>query len=263
MLGCAIGGKKMGRMPQRIAILIVASLAATLLVSCSQKETIRFRMTVEVQTPEGLRTGSSVMEISAWNNSFALNGHVRGRDFEGEAVAVNLPRDRMLVALIVSERPDYVEFPDIVLGALDPFYNNDWVESVQRIANGETPDGPQIVAQTRTARGIEMRPHSDLPKVSNYPRLVTFRNLNDPASVLRMEASNLATEFGAGHRVVNISVEKTDAPVTRILGSKLPWLRSYWNKLTLKPNPPKFSEDVLDSELRLLSAGDFSTQPPG
>ncbi|HKX90716.1 MAG TPA: hypothetical protein VJM13_16000, partial [Sphingopyxis sp.] len=61
----------MGGMIRQIVAIMTATFAAMLLSSCSQKETVRFRMTVEVQTPKGIRSGSSVMEISAWNKDIS------------------------------------------------------------------------------------------------------------------------------------------------------------------------------------------------
>ena len=242
----------MGWMSQRFVLVVVTTLALGLLASCSQKEEIRFRMTVNVQTPEGIRTGSSVMEISAWNNRIALNGHIRGRDLQGEAVPVTLPDGRILIALIAAERPDYVEFTDIVLGALDPAYKNDWVASVDRIAKAETPSGPQVVSR-----------YPALPSVSNYPMLVSLRDSNSPASVSPVDPSDLAASFGPGFRMKTITFEATEEPLTKEIGEKLPWLQTYWtNGLTLRPDPPEFSDGSIGDRIRLLSASDFTTERP-
>lgn len=247
----------MGSMLRRIIAIEMAILAAMLLASRSQKETIRFRMTVEVQTPKGLRTGSSVMEISAWNNSFALNGHVRGRDFEGEAVPVILPDGRILVALIVAEREDYGEFSDIALDALDPFYRNDWVESVGRIENEKAPRLSRVLPPTRKA----WNPAE--PPVSNYPLLVSMQDANSPASVSPVNPADLEASFGPGYRIKAITFRVTDEPLTKEIGRKLPWLQAYWSKgLTLKPDPPDFSDGSIGDRIRHLDPGAFTSTAP-
>ncbi|MEL7739057.1 hypothetical protein AAG614_11795 [Citromicrobium bathyomarinum] len=60
----------------------------------------RFRMTVQVETPGGVRTGSSVYEVSA-ENKVAITREMatRGWSVKGEAVAVDLPGGRALFAV--------------------------------------------------------------------------------------------------------------------------------------------------------------------
>ena len=61
----------------------------------------RFRMTVEVETPEGLRRGSSVYQIWANDTTSILPDEAK-RDWgsKGEAVAVDLPGGKTLFALM-------------------------------------------------------------------------------------------------------------------------------------------------------------------
>ncbi|RYD41460.1 MAG: hypothetical protein EOP63_15475 [Sphingomonadales bacterium] len=251
----------MRRISQRAVVLFLATIVLGLSSSCSKKQTIRFRMTVQVETPEGLRTGSSVMEISAWNNSFALNGHVRGRSFNGEAISVELPGDRTLFALVVTERPASFEIFDIALDTLDPTYNNDWVESVERVQRRKTPGGSATVSPIRSL-GLTKKLQPGVPFRSNYPMLVTFRDIKVPASVERVDPQNLSASFGLGYRIRAITVEETDRPITQKIGEKLPWLSSYWERSTLIPNPPAYPEDTIESEIRLLGAAGFSTKRP-
>lgn len=62
-------------------------------------EKYRLRLTVEVDTPQGLRKGSSVYEVWA-NNKTALLPDEAKRDWgvRGEAVAVDLPNGQTLFA---------------------------------------------------------------------------------------------------------------------------------------------------------------------
>ena len=55
-----------------------------------ETETIRYRITVEVDTPRGLRTGSSVWQVKALEGLPMSNSGVN-YEIEGEAVAVDLP----------------------------------------------------------------------------------------------------------------------------------------------------------------------------
>jgi hypothetical protein len=251
----------MHRTARQAAVMLVATIVLGLSSSCSKKETIRFRMTVHVETPKGLRTGSSVMEISAWENSFALNGHVRGRSFKGEAISVDLPSNRTLFALIVTERPASFQIFDIALDTLDPNYNFDWVESIARTKSERKSRESAIVSPFRSL-GLTKQIQSGVPFRSNYPMLVTFRDLNTPASVERIDPQNLGASFGPGYSIKAITVEMTDQPLTQKIAQKLPWLRAYWARSSLIPNPPDYPEDTIESEIRLLGASGFSTERP-
>ena len=83
----------------------VALGLALALTSCGYRsEEFRYRMTVEVDTPQGLRTASSVIEVEVSDpgpNSLpeaGINTKVRG-----EAVAVDLPGGKVLFALLRSD----------------------------------------------------------------------------------------------------------------------------------------------------------------
>ena len=64
-------------------------------------EPIRYRLTAEVQTPEGVRTGSSVIETT-WDRGLS------GATVKGEAVAVDLPNGQTLFVLLrTASNPDW------------------------------------------------------------------------------------------------------------------------------------------------------------
>ncbi|HBM06154.1 MAG TPA: hypothetical protein DD369_11230, partial [Erythrobacter sp.] len=61
-------------------------------------------------------------------------------------------------------------------------------------------------------------------KRSAYPMLVTFGDLDDPASVERVDPDDLAATFGEGVRLKRITVQITDDPVTSGIEQRLGWL---------------------------------------
>ena len=76
---------------------MLALAAAFALTSCGYSlPTYRYRMTVEVETPEGLRSGSTVIEVK---NGSGPTGGV-GSSVRGEAVAVDLGARGILFALL-------------------------------------------------------------------------------------------------------------------------------------------------------------------
>lgn len=84
----------------RAAMLI--GLPLVLLGSCSNAAVVRYRMTVAVRTPHGVRTGSSVWEWRLSRPTVALATAYDG-NFRGEAVAVDLAPGKTLFALIRGE----------------------------------------------------------------------------------------------------------------------------------------------------------------
>lgn len=187
--------------------IVMASLMLALLAACGVQDysEYRFRMTVEVDTPEGLRTGSSVYQVSAWNTGSMLpDASKRKRRLIGEAVAVDLPDGQKLFALLkVNEFDDLAELSMV---AFDPAYANDYVESAFRIKQG---------------RGVKTKA---VVRPGFNPMLVTFRDISDPKTVEQVNASHLDTNFGKGVRLKRITVQLTDDPVTMDIERSLPWL---------------------------------------
>jgi len=211
-----------------------------MLTSCGRYEEFRYRMTVEVETPQGLRAGSGVIEVKlsdpGWGGMPTEGTSARVR---GEAVTVDLPGGRVLFALLRSPF-NYDAAAVYPYDALKPSrYRGEYA----------------LVERTKEMKRI--RGAGVLPEKS-YPRLVTFDDLADPASVRLVDSENLAATFGEGVRLRRITVQITHDPVTAGIEQKLPWLRSH--RGTLKPNPPMFLDDPSDPDLLLLGTGSFSTE---
>lgn len=179
--------------------------------------TYRYRMTVEVDTPEGLKTGSSVQEQTATKYAFPgyFGGAERDLTTRGEAVAVDLPGGQTLFALL----PD----SSLTQSVLDPDWKNDWAESAKRISGGDTPQGPRAMTPGK--------PKGRFDKLIGYPMLVRFRYIADPTSVEKVDPANLAVRFGPGVRLRRITVELTDDDVTTGIEKRLGWLPNYFDKM--------------------------------
>jgi hypothetical protein len=207
----------------RAASILGALLAALLLSACDlftplTDESYRFRMTVEIETPEGLRTGSSVYEVTAGNRTAILPDMAdRHKSLRGEALTVDLPDGRTLFALLETPNWQRDDLTEMSMDALDPAYNNDWVESAERISDGSGVVSP-----------AEVTPE-------NYPYLVTFRNPQEPETVQRIDPANLTKSFGEGVRLTRIWVELVDDPVTTGIGTRLRWLGGGRRELRGRP----------------------------
>lgn len=236
-------------------------LASAPLSGCDQGASFRYRMTVEVDTPQGLRTGSAVHEIDAHHNTWFVNSAVRGRRLRGEAVAVELPGGRTLFVLTMpgEERFRPSGFPDIILRTLDPAYVTDWVESVGRVRSRQGTRTFGVIAPVFSYPSGGANAADRQPSYSNYPLMVTFRNPRVPASVVRVDPRNLASELGAGIHLRRITVQVTDDRVTNDLGRRQPWLMNYRSS-HLNGSSSSINDATDSSPAANLSGWSFSTE---
>jgi hypothetical protein len=198
----------------------------------------RYRVTVEVDTPKGVRTGSSVWQVKAWEGSGIPDNGIRTR-IRGEAVAVDLPGGT-LFALLRGQDMDF-DYPDGVVGGhlrKHPLRNlamgRDWAENQREIA--------------RAKPAFELYP-------DEYPLLVHFRNLNDPASVEKAEPQQLASSLGPGVRLRRIVIAVTEErPKVGDIYSRLPWLET--QKGSLVQMPPLMPVNQWPFMARIID-GDF------
>jgi hypothetical protein len=166
----------------------------------------RFRLTVIVETPQGIRTGSSIYEVTAARTGGTLPEEAK-RDWSvrGEAVAVDLPDGRTLFALLKTGA-HFGDMAGLSMSTLYPAFAQEGYDVVgvaKKLASGAYP-GP-----------AEVDP-------DDYPILVTFDDVNDPQSVRQVAPGQLPTVFGRGVSLRTITVEVTHKAVTAGIREKLP-----------------------------------------
>jgi hypothetical protein len=215
--------------------------------------TSRFRLTVEVETSEGLKSGSSVIETTIQDVKVGFPGMVHlDYGVHGEAVFVDLGQDHHVIALLAfgPTGQEQYRLNGLVRAALARGRQSDWWEEASLRGSGDLP--PDYV-----------------------PTLVTFTDLNDPktAQVLyateiyetregtnaprrnvRVAIDRFAETFGPGVRFKRAWIETvskgiwplslvgiTGEPVTRGIEQKLPWLRSHTGYLAGRQHDPTWS----------------------
>ena len=186
----------------------------------------RYRLTVEVDTPEGLKTGSSVIEVStqvASATTIPTPGAVTRRA-RGEAVALDLPDGRTLFALLRSEN------------------ETDWAANIMNLMGPLAGEGDTVTSLAQeiidNKQEIELsfwkRVGGQLDR-DGYPMLVTFGDLDDPTSVEKVDPKDLAATFGEGVSLKRITVQVTDDPVTSGIEERLGWLPDVRGALVFLP----------------------------
>ncbi len=174
-----------------------------------------FRLTVEVATPDGIKSGSSVIHVGYTSKASWIpqSRGASGRAF-GDAVFVDLGQGKNVIALLGfgpnGSEHKLERLASLAFGRDEPFWHLEapnWVGS------------------------FDLNP-------SLIPTLVTFGDLADPttARVVDITDAAFADAFGPGYRLERVTltmvpvgiapfrwVGLTGTPVTRGIEKKLPW----------------------------------------
>lgn len=182
-----------------------ASGLTLLMGGCGDNTATRFRLTAEVQTPQGVRSGSSVIEV-VWHRPGALARSILGSQasgsytIRGEAVAVDLPDGQTLFVLLRS--PADPDWPAWVLG---------------QIGHGEVRPVPR---RWRYGPGAGTM-------TENYPWFVRFDDTKKPETVEEVDPDDLAASFGDGYALKALTFQRTNDAVTTGIREKLAWIDRY------------------------------------
>lgn len=197
----------------KTAIILIAIIVLGIVVWWTvsyPSGTWRYKINVTVETPEGLKTGSAVREVSVYSypTPFPEDSGAKVRITYGEAVVVDLGSRGVLFALTTEELwgTNYSKMlPFFVFskeqGSLMP-------ENIRKFRALEA--GPSEVASTW------------------YPDFVTFKNIDDRKTAIRIFANDLTQVFGEGVLLKSITLEMTKEPVTKgVVDKYLPWLEPW------------------------------------
>ncbi|MBA4174919.1 MAG: hypothetical protein C0511_20270 [Hyphomicrobium sp.] len=213
------------------------ALAVLMLPACTAADDAapdyRYRLTVEVETPQGLRTGSSVIEVRqiiGRSGSSPLRSQIY-RHAKGEAVAVDLPGGKTLFALLRSDND--VEWAAQVMHRIAP--------EIQGETSEEAFDNVLLI-KGAVELPRTFPPVAWIPERSAYPMLVTFGDLADPTSVAEVNPDDLAASFGEGVHLKRITVELTDDPVTSGIEERMGWLANHVGTLVYRPRDVPIGE---------------------
>ena len=200
----------------RLGALVAIGLC---LAGCGRSESFRYKLTLAVNTPYGVKRSSSVTEWVFWEVSIPARG--TPHKLYGEALYLDLGAGaRPLIALMTSHLHEKKhigviwDWPgDYVL---DRLYHPNWSDK----------DFMEVISRLAKNRG----PRSITPE--ELPDLVTFADVNDPNSVIEVDPNNLQETLGRDITWNEITLEMTDEPITKgIIKAKLPWLQAYYDKM--------------------------------
>jgi hypothetical protein len=196
----------------------LATLLVCTLGGCGRSETYRYKLTLSVDTPDGVKTAFNVVEVR--HAAVTLPARGVNTRVKGEALYLDLgPGRRPLVALLTKRLPDNI-------GPREAMRWRHWIgdapTTLLALLNGQKfpMDGLlDVVARFHNWRGPNTLPIADLPE------LVTFADIRDPTSVMAVDPDNLSATLGDGVKWKSATLEVTDdAKTTGITQRLQPWL---------------------------------------
>ncbi len=184
-----------------VSCLCVSVTCCARAVSFSD-ETIRYKMIVEVDTPEGIKTASAVREATRHREPSILpeQGGTTYNITKGEAVVVDLKRSGIFFVLLGGEREAKAVF-----------------QSLSR---------------------DKKQPHQSIKlSLPDYPRFIRFQDLNNPSTIESISHHNnknmpngyggnalaLQSVFGSDFSLLSISIHETDESDKSVVATYLPW----------------------------------------
>jgi hypothetical protein len=200
----------MGRSFLRFSVVFAMAVA---LAACGRVESYRYKLTLAVKTPQGIKRGSSVAEAKFFDVSIPAKGTMY--KLRGQALYLDLgPGARPLVALLTSRidrkfgwTPEAGPEPRQMAQLYDITPSIDYVDDIPRIARMR---GPRKITS------------------GDLPDLVTFADINDPSTVVKVDPNDLRATLGPDITWNEITLESTDEPVSKGIEQKLPWIPYYY-----------------------------------
>lgn len=186
------------------ALLLMTNTACSAFVTTGSW---RYKTTVTVETPEGVKSGSAVREVTvSTGDEFLPEMHPTVK-VRGEAVAVDLGKRGVLFAIM---RDEYS--PSYAYGVVFKAFP---IPGKPTGAEGMTPEGIRYYESLKAKTRL---------KKKNFPMFVRFRDINDPKTVERVDPENLAASFGNGVKLTGIDIEMTEDDVTMNVAERILWL---------------------------------------
>ena len=226
------------------ALGFVFALVVILVVAWPQDD-IRWRVTLQVNTPQGVRTASGVWSLKVGDFRY----HPR---FSGEAIPLDLPNGRTVFALLDLRGADQEPAGAVSMMVQHALWRRYGYPHFAKDSPGKHVDYLKAHYRNVTTR-LDCEPQS-VNDVGECPLLVSFLDPRKPSTVFALDPNNLDAVLGHGYSLRSFFVQITDDPPSRQLGDRLPWLEGKWDRYLGMGAP-------YDSLAGKLNAGSFRSWP--
>lgn len=178
----------------------------------SPKLSYRYRLKVELQTPDGLQTGESIIETRFQDNRGSNFGFVESRllkiSVKGQATAIKIGNRTLVAAMIVGP-----------FGGRDAQFKTVVPETL-----GVRWSGP--LDETRAA--VEKAKREAVPREvprDEWPTFIVFENQYDPATARVVHPDEIVEVFGRGYSVQSVKIDFTNDPINDNIDITFPWIK--------------------------------------
>lgn len=185
-----------------VIALITLALAGSYILDADAS---RFRLTIEINTPEGMKSGSSVIQTQHYASG--TWGPVEAKNIvsqaKGTAVVIDLGDNRQLLGILGfgPDGSDESKLFGLVRAALAGGEPVSWKDDHKLKGRGEL--------------------HPDY-----VPALILFSDANDPKTARLVVPTDFSRMIGPGYSFKRAFIETTKDPISRDIADKLPW----WGK---------------------------------
>lgn len=190
--------------------LVAGGAGMTTLGGCTwlfTKQTVRYRITVIVDTPKGPASGSAVWQVKFIEAPAGLPW----TETKGDAFPIDLPDGQTIFALIAGDRPNPYNLIDrIIIDRIKDIGPSWWQKDYDEIAERWKvwPDSWAI----------------PLDDTHDHPSLARFRDVRNPGTMEFLDRRDLSAVMGPGISLRGMNVEITRDPVSTGIEKRLPWL---------------------------------------
>lgn len=213
--------------------------------------TFRYKLTAEVMTPDGLKTGSSVIEVSYSSVHPLPNpGRWRADTVLGEALYVDLGSGKNLFILLGRDKwgriPSRTPGPengfDGIAGGNDAIYEQQLAEGSLNVA-WLPIEVFKVGRMPGNERAMQARANSYLGEGSvdvdfkNLPLLGTFADINKPETFNIVLPTDATKALGPGFALRRVTMQMVnEEPDVSKVKSVLPWLETLRSGLREPPD---------------------------
>jgi hypothetical protein len=193
----------------------------------SQKATVRFRVIATVEVDGQKVEGSTVMEVTYSRVTGSAIGTGGASTLYGEAMILDL-RGKGTVFVL----------PAIVTnsGSIGQLYEGGILTTLG-IDGGIGVISDESFLKVKNAKGRVPFYNGSNNRPTNLPLFVAFRDEKVPRTIYEVDPRNIGRSF-PGVRFISLDIEFTDAPVTKVLKQRLPWLVNAFKDLGWDRDPP-------------------------
>jgi len=185
-----------------------------------RKESYRYKLTLSLNTPDGVKTGSVVNEYGRSEVFDPLNGWINPPLHRGQALLVDMGAGRKPLIATLADRCQKRDYP-FCLGE-DGVGTVTWPDGLLRWRAGyrrsTDPDDFDAIPKWKAEHA-----HFDLVP-GDLPELVTFDDINDATTLRLVDPFHPEQVLGPGISWNAMTVDIVDEPLSTGIETKLPLL---------------------------------------